>query len=114
MRRTRRSLAVRGAERRPDDDRAGRGVARRGWATCSRLALREQIGQVASSRLWRQNVGTAPEANGLLVADARLALLHHRVARSLGPVGVDEARVERRVRGQGRAELVHVQPLDAW
>jgi hypothetical protein len=59
MRRTRRS-PLRDAEgRRPDEDRAGRGVARRGSATRPAFALRAQIGQVASRRLWRQNVGTA-------------------------------------------------------
>src|SRR5690349_22837982 len=59
MRRTRRSPARGVAGRRPEDERAGRGVARRSAAASSRLALREQIGQVASRRLWRQNVGTA-------------------------------------------------------
>ena len=44
-----------------------------------RLRLRAQIGQVASRRLWRQNVGTAPSV--LLMAAARLAALDDVVAR---------------------------------
>lgn len=45
-----------GRRREDDDDRAGRGSARRGSAT---RPLREQMGQVASSLLCRQKVGTA-------------------------------------------------------
>src|SRR4051794_20719548 len=79
------------------------------------------MGQLASRRLWRQNVGTRPQsrtegasrANRLLpAAGARLALLHDRVARALGAVRVDEAGVEVVARAERRVELVDVEPLD--
>src|SRR4249919_532311 len=81
---------------RPDEDRAGRGVARRGSATSPSRRLRAQIGQVASRRLWRQNVGTAPSV--LLMAAARLAALDDGVAGARRAVRIDEARVEERRR----------------
>src|SRR4051794_3072759 len=79
------------------------------------------MGQLASRRLWRQNVGTRPQsrtegasrANRLLpAAGARLALLHDGVARALGAVRVDEAGVEVVARAERRVELVDVEPLD--
>src|SRR6187200_482928 len=97
---------------RPDADRAGRGVARRGSATSPSLRLRAQIGQVASRRLWRQNVGTTLSV--LLMAAARLAALDDRVAGPRGAVRVDEARVELRRRRVGRrVELVDEERADA-
>jgi hypothetical protein len=51
---------------RPEEgERGGRGVARRGSAACPCRALREQMGQVASSRPWRQKVGTAASVSYL-------------------------------------------------
>ncbi len=99
MWRTLQAAAASATGARPDDDRAGRGVARRGSATSPSLRLRAQIGQVASRRLWRQNVGTAPSV--LLVAAARLAALDHVVARALRAVRIDQARVEEAVVGSG-------------
>src|SRR3954469_5759485 len=124
MRRTRRSPAAREEGRRLDGDEtardSGRRAGRAGVTESPRL-LREQMGQLASRRLWRQNVGTHPQsrtegtcrANRLLpVAGARLALLHDGVARALGAVRVDEAGVEVVARAEGGVELVDVEPLD--
>src|SRR4051812_18569626 len=55
---------------------------------------------------------TAAPWTDLLVAGARLALLHHGPARALAAVGGDQAGVEVRVRLGGR-EVVDVEPLDA-
>src|SRR3954453_21296760 len=64
MRRTRRSPAVRGEGRRFDGVETARDSGRRagrGGVTAPAL-LREQIGQFASMRLWRQKVGTHPQS----------------------------------------------------
>src|SRR3954454_18353695 len=124
MRRTRRSPAARDEGRRLDGVEtardSGRRAGRAGVTESPRL-LREQMGQLASRRLWRQNVGTHPQsrtesayrANRLLpAAGARLALLHDGVARALGAVRVDEAGVEVVARAERRVELVDVEPLD--
>src|SRR4051794_41282404 len=73
MRRTRRSPPARDDGRRLDGVETARDSGRRagrGGVTAPALALREQIGQLASRRLWRQEVGTPPPVLGGLRAGA--------------------------------------------
>src|SRR3954451_19903875 len=65
MRRTRRSPAARDEGRRLDGVETARDSGRRaerGGVTEAPPLLREQIGQLASRRLWRQKVGTHPQS----------------------------------------------------
>src|SRR3954452_4017742 len=107
MRRTRRSPAARADGRRLPGVETARDSGRRaarGGVTAPAFALREQIGQFASRRLWRQKVGTRPQSRTesacravrrvLPVAGAPRAVLHDAVAGALGAVRVDEAGVE--------------------
>src|SRR3954453_11986323 len=124
MRRTRRSPAARADGRRLPGVETARDSGRRaarGGVTAPAFALREQIGQFASRRLWRQKVGTRPQSRTesacravrrLAVAGPRALALHHGVAGALGAVRVDQAGVEVVARAEGRVELVDVQPLD--
>src|SRR4051794_5446988 len=72
MRRTRRSPAARDEGRRFDGVETARDSGRRGGVTAPPL-LREQIGQLASRRLWRQKVGTGPLSLGPMPAARRAA-----------------------------------------
>src|SRR3954462_6832948 len=124
MRRTRRSPAARADGRRLPGVETARDSGRRaarGGVTAPAFALREQIGQFASRRLWRQKVGTRPQSRTesacravrrLAVAGPRALALHHGVAGALGAVRVDQAGVEVVAGAEGRVELVDVEPLD--
>src|SRR3954469_19972398 len=124
MRRTRRSPAARADGRRLPGVETARDSGRRaarGGVTAPAFALREQIGQFASRRLWRQKVGTRPQSRTesacravrrLAVAGPRALALHHGVAGALRAVRVDQTGVEVVARAEGRVELVDVEPLD--